>query len=97
MKSFNHLILFLLLFSFSNRGALAQESTDTTAQITGEVVAVNSAIMEELSEKASDAYRKQDFKESTKLYEELIAEGIERDRISAEIYYNLGNAYFRDN
>jgi len=98
MKAFNHLVLFLLLFSFSNRGALAQASTDTTAQITGEVVPVTTeVVLEKLSEKASEAYRKQDFKESTRLYEELVAEGIEKERISAEIYYNLGNAYFRDN
>jgi tetratricopeptide (TPR) repeat protein len=98
MKSFNHIILFLLLISFSIRGVLAQESTDTIAAITGEVVpATTEAVLEKLSERASEAYREQHYKESTALYEELVAKGLEKERISAEIYYNLGNAYFRDN
>jgi tetratricopeptide (TPR) repeat protein len=98
MKSFNHIILFLLLISFSIRGVLAQESTDTIAAITGEVVpATTEAVLEKLSERASEAYREQHYKESTGLYEELVAKGLEKERISAEIYYNLGNAYFRDN
>ncbi|MBK5195529.1 MAG: tetratricopeptide repeat protein [Proteiniphilum sp.] len=98
MKSFNHIILFLLLISFSIRGVLAQESTDTISEITSEAVPITSeTVLERLSETASEAYREQDYEKSTALYEELVAKGIERDRISAEIYYNLGNAYFRDN
>ncbi|NLY25730.1 MAG: SH3 domain-containing protein [Bacteroidales bacterium] len=98
MKSFSHIILFLLLITFSNRGVVAQESPDTTVQITSEAIPASSELLpEELSEKASEAYRRQDYRESTALYEALVAKGIAKDRISAEIYYNLGNAYFRDN
>src|SRR5690554_4764230 len=98
MKSFSHIILFLLLITFSNRGVVAQESPDTTVQITSESIPACSELRpEELSEKASEAYRRQDYRESTALYEALVAKGIAKDRISAQLYYNLGNAYFRDN
>lgn len=47
-------------------------------------------------EAASQAYRDQDYKKSIELYEELVEQGFSENRESAEIYYNLGNAYFRD-
>ena len=46
---------------------------------------------------ASNAYRNQDYKKSIELYEELVSQGIKNNRISSQLYYNLGNAYFRDN
>lgn len=46
---------------------------------------------------AAQAYRDQDYKKSIELYEELVAKGIHEDKESAQLYYNLGNAYFRDN
>lgn len=49
------------------------------------------------SEAASEAYRKEDYKKSIDLYEQIVAQGLSEKRESAEIYYNLGNAYFRDN
>ena len=98
MKSFNHIFLLLLLLSFSNRGVLAQEATDTLSEITGAVTPITSeTALEGLSQGASEAYRSQDYKKSILLYEELVATGMKSDRVSAEIYYNLGNAYFRDN
>lgn len=48
------------------------------------------------SEAAIEAYRKQDYKRSIELYEALVASGLEENRESAQLYYNLGNAYFRD-
>ncbi len=41
---------------------------------------------------ANMAYQKLDFEKSIKLYEELI----QNKNISASIYYNLGNAYFKN-
>lgn len=54
-------------------------------------------ISDDSPEAAAQAYRNQDFKGSIALYEEIIAQGIAEDKLSAELYYNLGNAYFRDN
>ncbi len=50
-----------------------------------------------LIDMASDAYRNQDFKKSIELYEEAINLGIKDNKISSQLYYNLGNSYFRDN
>lgn len=54
-------------------------------------------IAQNSSEAASEAYRKQDYKKSIQLYEQIVAQGLAENRESAEVYYNLGNAYFRNN
>ena len=41
-------------------------------------------------EKGDEAYKKGNYQEAIKTYTELLKEGV-----SAEVYYNLGNAYFR--
>jgi tetratricopeptide (TPR) repeat protein len=41
---------------------------------------------------ANIAYQKQDFEQSIKLYEELI----KNNKVSSDIFYNLGNAYFKN-
>ena len=46
---------------------------------------------------AGDAYRSGDFKTSIELYEKVINESISNNIVSAQLYYNLGNAYYRDN
>ena len=46
---------------------------------------------------ASEAYRAGDFKKSIELYNGIVAQRLSEGEESAEIYYNLGNAYFRDN
>lgn len=48
-------------------------------------------------EMAAQAYRDQQYERSIELYEALVAAGLEEQRESAQIYYNLGNAYFRNN
>lgn len=58
---------------------------------TGEVLSAQTS-----SEEASKAYREQDYKKSIELYEQIISQGLKENRESADIYYNLGNAYFRD-
>lgn len=47
--------------------------------------------------KAEAAYRNKDFSESIKHYEAQIAKNKLVNKESAQLYYNLGNAYFRDN
>ncbi|MGB4053843.1 MAG: SH3 domain-containing protein [Dysgonamonadaceae bacterium] len=51
----------------------------------------------DILDEASEAYRRDDYKKSIELYEKVIAEHLEKGEESPEIYYNLGNAYFRDN
>ncbi len=48
------------------------------------------------AETALEAYRSEDYKQSIELYERVVAQGLSENRESAEIYYNLGNAYFRN-
>ena len=45
---------------------------------------------------AADAYRSGDFKTSIELYEKVINESITNNIVSPQLYYNLGNAYYRD-
>lgn len=45
---------------------------------------------------ASEAYRSEDYKKSIQLYEQVLAQNVSEGKESAEIYYNLGNAYFRN-
>lgn len=46
---------------------------------------------------ASEAYRNSNFKLSIEQYENNINKYSQEGKESAELYYNLGNAYFRDN
>ena len=50
----------------------------------------------DILDEASEAYRKGDYKKSIELYEKVIAEHLAKGEESPELYYNLGNAYFRD-
>ena len=44
-----------------------------------------------LFQKANDAYQQENYTEAIKLYESIVAHGKE----SGELYYNLGNAYYK--
>ncbi len=50
-----------------------------------------SADMDDLSQEAETAYTKGDFQSATKLYQQMIDAGAR----NAEIYFNLGNAYYQ--
>jgi tetratricopeptide (TPR) repeat protein len=98
MKSFKLICLFLLLIFFSNRGVQAQEKIDTLQERTDHAGTTTSEVaLDELYETASEAYRGQDYKKSIVQYEKLVALAGKRNKVSAELCYNLGNAYFRDN
>ena len=57
------------------------------------VFASNTALAE-----AEEAFRSGDFARSIELYEKIIAQELaENNRESAQLHYNLGNAYFRNN
>ena len=45
---------------------------------------------------AAESYRKGEYAKSIELYERIVAQSLSDNRESAEIYYNLGNAYFRN-
>ena len=86
-------ILFIISISFFNFGLLqAQTETDTvsTADITESTVTIAES-------KAEAAYINKDFVESIKLYEAEVQKNRLINQESAELYYNLGNAYFRNN
>ena len=98
-------LLILVLFLGSSSLILAQEGAEG---ITGQEQAAETSVLttgelndeaepEATYERAAQAYRNQDYKQSIDLYESLVAEGLDEQRESAQIYYNLGNAYFRDN
>lgn len=73
--------------------ALGNEVAQTGVGATPESAQVAVAVTPEA---AIEAYRNQAYKRSIELYEALVASGLEENRESAQLYYNLGNAYFRD-
>ena len=46
---------------------------------------------------AEQAFREGDYARSIEFFEKAIAQGIAEDRESAQLHYNLGNAFFRNN
>ena len=100
-------ILSLLTFIMSCHVAMAQEPGDTipagegvAATVSEQAVTSDQAITSYQAftpEMAAQAYRDQDYKRSIELYEALIQAELDDHRESAQLYYNLGNAYFRDN
>ena len=88
-------ILFAFTICFFNIGLLeAQIETDTSSVAD----LVESTTPASASESDADAaYRDMNYAESIKLYEAHIAKSKSVNQESAQLYYNLGNAYFRDN
>ena len=86
-------ILFALIFCFFNFGLMDAQTDSDSVSITN--ITENSITVAE--SEATAAYRDKNFAKSIKLYEAQIAENKSIKQESAELYYNLGNAYFRDN
>ena len=86
-------ILFALTICFINFGLIKAQS-DTDSVSTPDITENNAIIVEN---EAEAAYKNKNFPESIQLYEAQIAENKFKKQESAELYYNLGNAYFRDN
>lgn len=92
------IVLGVLMLFLSLSGAAAQDSTatdgpqDQTATLSPSAGSSLSSV-----DAAAEAYRAGDFKKSIEMYEQIVAEALNDQRESAAVYYNLGNAYFRDN
>lgn len=98
MKIIHFLTLSLLCLLYPTTETKAQDSTRTAPQDTpgrGTDTAPGSSLS--TAEAAAQAYREQDYTRSIALYEEFVAQALAENKESAEIYYNLGNACFRDN
>ena len=88
-------ILFVLTICFVNFGLLhAQTDSDSIATSASEIKESSVALP---VNDAEAAYINKNFAESIQLYESQILENKSINQESAQIYYNLGNAYFRDN
>lgn len=93
-----HLIAFSLLWmNLTVTGITAQEDHDATGLQADTIPAASTETTLSAVEAAAEAYRTGNFKKSIELYESVVAEALAENRESAEVYYNLGNAYFRDN
>ena len=86
-------ILFVFIICFINFGFVQAQSDNDSVSIAN--ITENSIATTE--NEAQAAYINKNFSESIKLYEAQVAENKQINQESAELYYNLGNAYFRDN
>lgn len=87
-------LLILALFLGVHSPVIAQEDSALMEDIRETAEPSNA---ESTWEQAAQAYRDQLYKQSIALYESLVTSALEEQRESAQLYYNLGNAYFRDN
>ncbi len=86
-----HILIFILAI---NTSLVGQDIIDSTAVIAG--VEDISSSSDNLVEQADQAYRNQNYKLSIDLLEDAVAQGLANDMVSPQIYFNLGNSYFRD-
>lgn len=93
-----NILIFILILCGNAQMAGSREIPDDTIPKAVNSAAIPSVtVSEDTSETAAQAYRNQEYKESIALYEALIEQEMTNDKVSAQLYYNLGNAYFRDN
>lgn len=86
-------LMILLFVVFSIFGSSADEITDSiSAQPT-----VDNISSSDISEQALREYTDGNYRKAIELFETTIAEQKEQGKVSPELYYNLGNAYFRVN
>lgn len=91
-----YILLALTTFCVNFGLVQAQDISDSIA--TSDITEDEAMIDESRTDAAADlAYRDKDFTESIKLYEAQIAENKLTNQESSQLYYNLGNAYFRNN
>lgn len=88
-------IFFALTFCFINFGLL-QAQTDSDS-ITASSSGIKDSSVDGLLDEADAAYIDKNYVESIQLYEAQVSEHKLINQESAQIYYNLGNAYFRNN
>lgn len=90
-----HYILFALTICCVNFGLLQAQADSDSILPSGIDITENSVIIAE--NEADEAYRNSNFAESIRLYEAQVAQNRLINQESAQLYYNLGNSYFRDN
>lgn len=84
MKKVSILFIYILLFSISSVVLATNHlESDSIVNIPSEATNYNKV-------DADSAYVKEDYAKSIKIYEELLKKGV-----SSEIYYNLGNSYYK--
>lgn len=88
-------ILFAFTICFFNFGLLQAQAEIDTTSVADIVESTKPASASESD--ADAAYREQNYVESIKLYEAQVVRNRSINQESAQLYYNLGNAYFRDN
>ena len=88
-------ILFALTICFINIGLVQAQNDSDSVAITASEIKESSAGLP--VNEAEAAYINNNFAESIQLYEAQVSENRSINKESAQIYYNLGNAYFRDN
>ncbi len=92
MKLRNYILLALSICFIYLGVVQAQSASDS---ISNSDIIENSGVSEE--NEADEAYRNNNFTKSIQLYESQIAQNKLMKQESAQLYYNLGNAYFRNN
>lgn len=93
-----NILIFILILCGSVNVAIGQEvDGDSLLRAENVIEAPSSTPIGDELAAAEQAYRDQRYAESIALYESLIAQGEGEDKVSAQLYYNLGNAFFRDN
>lgn len=90
LRSYIYLIITVSCINF---GLLQAQSVQDSSAVFDDKGG-NASIFESAAEVA---YKNSNFTESIKLYEAQIAEAKSINQESPQLYYNLGNAYFRDN
>jgi tetratricopeptide (TPR) repeat protein len=69
------------------------KSTALSVLLTFNLLLINSFCFSQNSDSAAVAYSKKEYKKAITCYENILKEG----KTSAALYYNLGNAYYKDN
>lgn len=87
-------IFFILSVLCINVGLIHAQSEIDSIQASDDIVENSFSGSES---EAEAAYKQNNFTESIKLYESEIGKNKQVKKESPELYYNLGNAYFRDN
>lgn len=83
-----YILLLLAIFSLN---IMANESDELIEESDSIVVPVMSEPMETLSKNEADsAYIKGEYQKAIEIYESVLEEGV-----AAEVYYNLGNSYYK--
>jgi len=90
MKYFRKISIILVILSFSSVFFCGAESANPVRNKTQPVSAISNGANDTFF-KANRFYDDGNFKNAAKLYEQLISQGV----VSGNVYYNLGNTYYK--